>query len=420
MSTYLKTGAPVYFVVKEGFDYTNITKQNGLCGSAGCDSDSLTGQIYTQSLGADWTTIALPSSSWLDDYFSWLNPETPSCRILNYTTSVDKNGTTVKDFSKAGEFCPSSAPKSWVCHYCMKSTDRPDKKKFRKYLPWYLKDNPNDVCTKGGHAAYGSAVKLNSPSSPQFKRRIVNSSYFMTYHTPASTPEEFTQCYKSGVALAKKISDTIGAEVFPYSVFYIFYEQYINVARDTWRDLLISLTAIFVTTFLLMGLNLGLAFCMCITIAMIIIDLMGLMYLWGISLNAVALVNLVMATGISVEFCSHVARAFSTSPYPNRVKRAQESLIEVGSSVLSGITITKFVGVFVLMFAQSKIFEIYYFRMYMGIVIFGALHGLVFLPVLLSYIGPVSRATETDKIRAAQNKNGFQFHLPHKRSIIES
>lgn len=29
-----------------------------------------------------------------------------------------------------------------------------------KYLPWFLVDNPNMKCAKGGHAAYGTAVKL--------------------------------------------------------------------------------------------------------------------------------------------------------------------------------------------------------------------------------------------------------------------
>ncbi|KAK9325807.1 hypothetical protein V1517DRAFT_313557 [Lipomyces orientalis] len=37
---------------------------------------------------------------------------------------------------------------------------------------------------------------------------------------------------------------------------------------------------------------------------------MGVMALWGISLNAVSLVNLVICVGIGVEFCSRIARAY--------------------------------------------------------------------------------------------------------------
>lgn len=39
------------------------------------------------------------------------------------------------------------------------------------------------------------------------------------------------------------------------------------------------------------------------------------------------------SVGISVEFCSHIARAFTVSKQDSRVKRAKEALEKMGSSV---------------------------------------------------------------------------------------
>ncbi|KAL0966255.1 hypothetical protein UPYG_G00293020 [Umbra pygmaea] len=369
MSEYLHTGPPVYFVVEDGHDYLSLEGQNSVCGGVGCNNDSLVQQVYTASLLSNYTTIGFNPSSWLDDYFDWVKPQSICCRYYNAT----------------GAFCNASVVNT-SCVHCRPMTpagkSRPTEKDFMKFLPMFLSDNPNFNCGKGGHAAYGSAVVLKENDTS------VGATYFMTYHTILKDSPDFIDAMKMAHLLADNITKTMGHKVFPYSVFYVFYEQYLTIAYDTVFQLCVSLVAILGVTTVLLGFELWSGVLVSITIAMILVNMLGVMWLWSISLNAVSLVNLVMSCGISVEFCSHIMRAFSISVKPTRVGRAEEALAHMGSSVFSGITLTKFGGILILALSKSQIFQVFYFRMYLAIVLLGAAHGLIFLPVLLSYAGP--------------------------------
>ena len=149
-----------------------------------------------------------------------------------------------------------------------------------------LFESSSFVCS--GHAAYGAGVNVQKPN------HTVGASYFMTYHTVCKSSSDYTEALNQAYQIAENITKTIGVRVFPYSVFYVFYEQYLTIVRETVENICFSLVAIFIVTFILLGLDWYSAVVVCLTIAMIEVDLMAVMYWWSIDLNAVSLVNLVM------------------------------------------------------------------------------------------------------------------------------
>lgn len=73
----------------------------------------------------------------------------------------------------------------------------------------------------------------------------------------------------------------------------VFYEQYLTIVPEGLFNISMCLLPTFVVCCLLLGLDLRSGLLNLITIIMITVDTVGIMTLWGIDYNAVALINLV-------------------------------------------------------------------------------------------------------------------------------
>ena len=74
---------------------------------------------------------------------------------------------------------------------------------------------------------------MNVLTDKNNKTTGVGATYFMAYHTVARTSSDFIESLDHANQIAANISQNTTAEVVPYSVFYVFYEQYLTIVDDT-------------------------------------------------------------------------------------------------------------------------------------------------------------------------------------------
>ncbi|VAH50462.1 unnamed protein product [Triticum turgidum subsp. durum] len=354
LQKYMKVGPPLYFVVKN-FNYSSASENtNQICSINQCNSNSLLNEIARQSLSPETSYIAKPAASWLDDFLIWMSPEAFGCcrKFVNGNYCPPDDQPPCCQLDQDSGSCSSNGACN-NCTTCFLHSDlhngRPSTTQFREKLPWFLDALPSSDCSKGGKGAYSTSLDHSG-----YENGIIQASAFRTYHTPLNKQTDYVNSLRAARDFSSQMSKDLQMEIFPYSVFHIFFEQYLSVWKTAIMNICVCLGAVFVVCFVVTS-SLWASAIILIVLAMIVLDLMGVMAVLGIQLNAISIVNLVMSIGIAVEFCVHITHAFMIG-IGDRENRVRQALSTMGASVFSGITLTKLVGVIVLRFAKSEVF----------------------------------------------------------------
>lgn len=422
MYQYLDVGPPIYFVSQD-VDPKSREGQQKLCGRfTTCQEFSTANLLEAERKRPAASYISEPSASWIDDFLAWLNPQQESCCRVKKRAPTEFCGP--RDSARACQPCYADHEPPWN----VTMAGLPEGDEFMRYLRQWLLSPTNEDCPLAGKASFGSALSIDESTNS------VVASHFRTFHKPLKSQADFINSFASAHRVADEISEKTGTKVFPYALHYVFFDQYAHIIAITQEVLGVGLATVLLVTALLLG-SWRTGTIVTAVVALTVISVMGVMPLWNVSLNAISLVNLVIALGISVEFCAHIARAFMSasggaspqqpSDQKERDERMWIALVEVGPSVLEGITFTKLIGMCVMAFTRSKLLQvclhfpclssfllinlkIYYFRMWITLIVFGALHGLILLPVILSLAGgkgfPTQEADEEWMSNAIRNE----------------
>lgn len=178
------------------------------------------------------------------------------------------------------------------------------------------------------------------------------------------------------------IAENCEVPLMVYNQAFIYFDQYAAIIENTVRNVMIASTAMFIVSLLLIPhpvCSLWVTF----AIASVIVGVTGFMAFWNVNLDSISMINLVICIGFSFDFSAHISYAFVSSTEPSVNKKSIEALYMLGYPVLQS-AISTIIGVCVLSAAKAYIFRTFFKIMFL-VMFFGAAHGLIFIPVFLTF-----------------------------------
>ncbi|KAI1883236.1 hypothetical protein AGOR_G00243140 [Albula goreensis] len=236
---------------------------------------------------------------------------------------------------------------------------------------------------------------------------------------PAAEPLEFAQFpfYLNGLRQTSDFIEAIesvrsiceefarkGVPNYPNGYPFLFWEQYIGLRH--W--FLLAVSVVLACTFLVCAvllLNPWTAGVIVFILAMMTVELFGIMGLIGIKLSAIPVVILIASVGIGVEFTVHVALGFLTA-IGNRNLRSAVALEHMFAPVMDG-AISTLLGVLMLAGSEFDFIMRYFFAVLAILTLLGVLNGLVLLPVLLSIMGPPAESEDSEYYSETTTTSGL-------------
>ncbi|XP_012942197.1 protein patched homolog 3 [Aplysia californica] len=171
---------------------------------------------------------------------------------------------------------------------------------------------------------------------------------------------------------------------FSYARAYLSYETDKVLYGELVRNLGLAASAVLVVTIVLVA-NLWTSLLVFVCVVFTVMDVGGVLELWGTSIETASSILITLSVGLAVDYSAHVGHTFMTIR-GDRNNRAIETLKTIGPAVFNG-GLSTFLAFVLLVNSASYGFQLF-FRVFSSVVIFGLFHGLAFLPVVLSLVGP--------------------------------
>jgi len=193
---------------------------------------------------------------------------------------------------------------------------------------------------------------------------------------------------------------------FPVGTEYASWETDEIIGWETWRNMGISLLCVFITTVVLIQ-NIPACLLVLGCVFLTLVNVGGFIHFWGLTIDVISCVNLVIAVGLCVDYSAHMAHCFMSQTGTSD-ERAIKTLRDIGPAVLNG-GFSTFLAFVLTAGSTSHVFATF-FKVFFLVAVFGLYHALVLLPVMLSIAGPFMKnhSSEAPEKTALDTQNKIE------------
>ena len=197
-----------------------------------------------------------------------------------------------------------------------------------------------------------------------------------------SKTQQGYQRYETMTTMRKGCKQHVAGS-FPYSFEFLYWEEMGIIEGELVRNLLVCGSVIVVMICMLIP-SLPIAGCVILCIVLSIVDVIGLLYFWGVTINSISTIYILICVGLAVDYSAHIAHMFKEAE-GTAAERTVDAMARIGPCVFNAV-ISTFLAVLIVAFSKSYIFRVFFKAIFLVTVVAG-IHGLWLLPALLTTIG---------------------------------
>ncbi|XP_023242988.1 patched domain-containing protein 3-like isoform X2 [Centruroides sculpturatus] len=211
--------------------------------------------------------------------------------------------------------------------------------------------------------------------------QIVASRCLLAYRNVRSGSDE-----KFLIEELRKIAADSKYDVFVYNMWFVFYDQYLNMPTIYLKSIGIAIVSVFVIFFAFIS-DISYSIAVLFMVICIQIEALGYASAWNVGLHLFSVIILIMSAGFCVDYSVHIAHAYKNCKETDPNEKIKAAFQCIGYPIVQGCFST-IIGALICVFGSSYML-IVFFKIIVLVMIFSMFNGLIVLPVILSIIDSI-------------------------------